>query len=183
MPLADRIPLARLLGKARLDGRRNLLCDVWNLLSGMPGGRLVFSRLVGRFAPYAGNLHATVLVLRPGHAEVQMQDRRAVRNHIDCVHEGALASLADLAGTLALACSLPDDARAFPSGMQIDYMKLARGPIIAVAECEVPRTAARARHDITVQLRDASLDEVARVVLHRVVGPSPGVPGDRSDVN
>jgi acyl-coenzyme A thioesterase PaaI-like protein len=183
MPLADRIPLAKLLGKARRDNGRNLLCEVWNLLSGMPGGKIVFSRFIGRFVPYASNVHATVTVLRAGYAEVQMPDRRAVRNHLDCVHEIALANLADLAGTLALACSLPDDARALPSGMQIEHMKHARGPITAVAECPVPRTAARARHDVLVRLRDESLEEVARVVLHRLVGPKPGVMSDRGDVN
>jgi acyl-coenzyme A thioesterase PaaI-like protein len=183
MPLADRIPLARLFGKARRDGDRNLLCEVWNLLSGMPGGKIVFSRLVGRFTPYAGNVHATVAVLRPGYAEVRMQDRRAVRNHLDCVHEIALANLADLAGTLALACALPDDARAIPSGMQVEYMKPARGPIVAAADCGIPRTSSRARHDVTVRLRDESLEEVARIVLHRLIGPKPGVMSDRGDVN
>jgi uncharacterized protein DUF4442 len=133
MTLADRIPLAKLFGKARLEGGRNLLCDVWNLLSGLPGGKLVFSRLIGRFVPYAGSVHANVMVLRAGYAEVQMHDRRAVRNHLDCVHEMALANLADLAGTLALACSLPDDARALPS------TRAARSPPSRSARSRAPR--------------------------------------------
>lgn len=161
----------------------NLLCDAWNLLSGMPGGKLLFSRLIGRFVPYAGNVHANVTALRTGYAEVQMPDRRAVRNHLDCVHELALANLADLAGTLALTCSLPEDARAISSGMQIEHMKPARGVITAIAESPVPRSATRARHDVTVRLYDASRDEVARVVLHRLVGPKPGAVVDRGDVN
>ena len=83
MSLADRIPLARLLPRVGLDRGRNLLRDAWNLLAGVPGGKTVFSRLVGRMAPYTGSIHATVTVLRPGYAEVEMQDRRAVRNHLD----------------------------------------------------------------------------------------------------
>lgn len=184
MALVDRLsPLTRLLPVPRLDGKRNLLRDAWTLLSGMPGGRLVFSRLVGRMAPYTGSIHATVTVLRSGYAEVQMQDRRAVRNHLDCVHAIALANLAELAGNVALAYSLPDDARFIVSGMEIEYTKKARGTITAIGEPPVPRTAMRAQYDVPVTLRDASGDEVARVILHSLVGPKPGSGSDHGDVN
>jgi acyl-coenzyme A thioesterase PaaI-like protein len=183
MALADRIPLAKFLPRPRLDGGRNLLRHAWDLLSGMPGGKLVFSRLVGRMAPYTGTIHATVTVLRAGYAEVEMADRRAVRNHLNCVHAIALANLAELAGNVALAYSLPDDARFIVSGMEIEYMKKARGTITAVGEPPVPRTSARAQYDVPVTLRDASGDAVARMVLHSLVGPKPGSPGDRGDVN
>jgi acyl-coenzyme A thioesterase PaaI-like protein len=165
----------------RLDGSRNLIRDAWNVLSGMPAGKAVFSRLVGRMAPYTGTIHATVTVLRAGYAEVQMTDRRAVRNHLDCVHAIALANLAELAGNVALAYSLPDDARFIVSGMEIEYLKKARGTITAIGEPPVPRTSTRAQYDVPVTLRDAGGDEVATVILHSLVGPKPGAPG--ADVN
>ncbi|HWU88061.1 MAG TPA: hotdog fold domain-containing protein [Kofleriaceae bacterium] len=183
MALADRIPLAKFLPRPRLDGSRNLLRHAWDLLSGMPGGKHVFSRLVGRMAPYSGSIHATVTVLRTGYAEMVMQDRRAVRNHLDCIHAIALANLAELAGNVALVYSLPDDARFIVSGMEIEYTKKARGTITAIGEPPVPRTSARAQYDVPVRLRDASGDEVARAILHSLVGPKPGSPGDRGDVN
>ena len=183
MALADRIPLSKFLPKARLDGGRNLVRQAWDLLSGLPGGKVVFSRLIGRMAPYTGSIHATVTVLRAGYAEVQMQDRRAVRNHLDSVHAVALANLGELAGNVALAYSLPDDARFIVSGMEIEYMKKARGTITAAGESPIPRTAVRAQYDVPVSLRDASGDEVARVVLHSLVGPKPGSASDRGDVN
>ncbi|MDQ3364108.1 MAG: DUF4442 domain-containing protein [Myxococcota bacterium] len=185
MSFADRIsPLARLLPKVRLDGSRNLLRHAWDLLSVVPGGKLVFSRLVGRMAPYTGSIGATVTVLRPGYAEVLMQDRKAVRNHLDCVHAIALANLAELAGNIALAYALPDDARFIVSGIEIEYLKKARGPITAVGEPPVPRTATRAQIDVPVTLRDEGGDAVAKAVLHSLVGPKPGSPSDqRGDVN
>ncbi|MBA3394947.1 MAG: DUF4442 domain-containing protein [Deltaproteobacteria bacterium] len=186
MPLITPLgrPLARLLPTVRLDGSRNLIRDAWNFLSGIPGGKIVFSRLVGRMAPYTGSINATVTVLRPGYAEVQMQDRRAIRNHLDCVHAVALANLAELAGNVALAYSLPDDARFIVSGMEIDYLKKARGAITAVGEPPVPRTAVRAQYDVPVTLRDTSGEEVAKAVLHSLVGPKPGSASDRrGDVN
>jgi acyl-coenzyme A thioesterase PaaI-like protein len=183
MPLADRIPLARFLPKSGASGGRNLLRQAWDLLSGVPGGRMLFSRLVGRMAPYTGSIHANVTVLRAGYAEVEMQDRRGVRNHLDSIHAIALANLAELAGNLALAYSLPDDARFIVSGMEIEYMKKARGRITAIGEPPIPRSAARAQYDVPVTLRDTGGDEVARAVLHSLVGPKPGSASDRGDVN
>jgi len=178
--------LRRLLPVPKLDGSKNLIRQAWNLLSGVPGGKTVFSRLVGRAAPYSGTIDAKVTVLRQGYAEVQMQDRKAVRNHLDCVHAIALANLAELAGNVALAYSLPDDARFIVSGMEIEYVKKARGVITAAGEPPIPRTSARAAYDVPVTLRDAAGEEVARAVLHSLVGPKPGADGtatDRRDVN
>jgi len=179
MAFVDRLPI-RL---PRLDGRRNLLRDLWNLLSGMPAGKRVFSRLVGGMAPYSGTIHATVTVLRAGYAEVEMHDRRSVRNHLDCVHAIALANLAELAGNVALMYSLPDDARFIVSGIEIEYLKKARGTITAVGEPPIPRSAARAQVDVPVTLRDAAGERVARAVLHSLVGPKPGSVSDRAEVN
>ena len=166
--------LGRLLPIPRLDGPRNALRDAWDLLSGLPGGRVLFSRLAGRIAPYTGSIGATIVELRPGFAQVVMPDRRAVRNHLQSVHAAALANLAECAGNMALAYSLPDDARFIVTGLEIEYTKKARGPITALAECQVPGSAARAEYPISISLRDGSGEEVARVLLHSLVGPKPG---------
>ena len=178
MVLSD---LKRLIPVPRLDGNRNLIRHAWDVMNGLPGGKVLFSKLVGRMAPYTGTIHASVVALRGGHAEVQMADRKAVRNHLDCVHAIALANLAELAGNVALAYSLPDDGRFIVSGMEIEYLKKARGTITAIGESPVPRTSARAQYDVPVSLRDASGEEVARAVLHSLVGPKKGTP--RGEVN
>jgi acyl-coenzyme A thioesterase PaaI-like protein len=183
MAFADRLsPLVKLLPRPSQAGSRNLLRDAWNLLAGVPGGKTLFSRLVGTMAPYTGSIHAHITVLRVGHAEVQMADRRAVRNHLDSVHAIALANLAELAGNVALAYSLPDDARFIVGGMDIEYTKKARGTIVAIGEPPLVRTSARAQYEVPVTLRDASGEEVARAVLRTLVGPKPGTARDR-DVN
>jgi uncharacterized protein (TIGR00369 family) len=166
--------LLRRPGAAPLDGDRNALRDAWDFLSGLPGGRVLFSRLAGRFAPYTGSINATIVELRPGFAQVVMPDRRAVRNHLQSVHAAALANLAECAGNMALAYSLPDDARFIVTGLEIEYTKKARGPITALAECQVPGSSARAEYPISISLRDGSGEEVARVLLHSLVGPKPG---------
>src|SRR5262245_39534342 len=185
MSLGDELPrlIPARLPQLNLDGRRNVIRQAWDVLSGLPGGKVLFSRILGRMAPYTGTIHAHVTVLRAGHCEVQMQDRRGIRNHLDSVHAIALVNLAEIAGNVALAYSLPDDGRFIVSGLTIDYLKKARGTITAVGESPVPRTSARATYDVPVTLRDASGEVVARAVLHSLVGPKPGSVRDRGDVN
>jgi len=151
--------------------QKNLVRVAWDLLSTLPGGKTLFSRLIGRAAPYTGTIQATVVALRPGWAEVQMADRRAVRNHLQCVHAIALCNLAELAGNVAFAYSLPDGARFIVAGLQIDYLKKARGPLTAVAECPIPSSTTRREYDVDVSIHDASGEEVAHAVLRSLAGP------------
>lgn len=182
MALAERLgSLTKLMPS--LDGGRNLIRDAWNLLSGMPGGKIVFSELVKRAAPYTGTINARVTVLRAGYCETQMHDRRGVRNHLDSIHAIALANLAEMCGNTALAYSLPDDARFIVSGMSIDYKKKARGTITAIAEPPIPRTSARTQYDVPVSLRDSSGEEVAHVTIKSLVGPKSGSKAANDHVN
>lgn len=175
--------LARLLPKfPGLDGERNLVRDAWHVLRAMPGGKTLFSRLLGHLAPYSGSIGASVVSLAPGRAEVHMVDRPRLRNHLHSLHAVALANLAEMAGNIALAYSLPDDARFIVSGIEIEYLKKARGQIVAIGECPVPRDSARATYDVTVSLRDSSGAEVATAVLRSLVGPKVH-PSDAVNVN
>jgi acyl-coenzyme A thioesterase PaaI-like protein len=155
-----------------LDARgRNVIRQQWDLLSRLPGGRVLFSKIVGRAAAYTGTIGAVVEELRPGHATVRMQDRPGVRNHLQSVHAVALVNLAELAGNVALAYSLPDDARFIVAGLSIEYLKKARGPITATSDCPVPTSSERQEFAVPVVLRNAAGEEVARATLRSLVGP------------
>jgi acyl-coenzyme A thioesterase PaaI-like protein len=165
---------------------RNLLRDAWNVLQGVPGGKSLFSRLVGRAAPYTSTIDARVVALRPGYAQVEMADKRGVRNHLQSVHAVALVNLAEMCGNLALAYSLPDDARFIVSGLSIEYLKKARGTLTATSDCPIPRSSSRDEYEVPVSIRDAGGDEVARAVLRSLVGPkrAAGIPQpDAASVN
>lgn len=163
--------LGKLLPNLNLDGDRNVVRDAWNLLAGLPGGKVLFSRLIGRTAPYTGTIGARVTALRPGFAQAELHDRRAVRNHLRSVHAVALVNLAELTGNVALAYALPDDARFIVAGLSIEYVKKARGTITATSECPVPASSARAEYAVPVVMTDDSGEVVARALLRSLVGP------------
>ncbi len=155
----------------RQSGSKNTIRAQWDALSRLPGGKLLFSKLVGQFAPYTGTIGAVVEDVRVGYARVALADRRAVRNHLQCVHAVALVNLAELTGNLALAYSLPDDARFIVAGLSIEYKKKARGALTAISEPEVPTSSERREIPIVVSIRNIDGDEVAVATLRSLVGP------------
>lgn len=153
------------------ESKTNFVRDVWDRLEGIPGGKRLYSRVVGRLAPYTGTMGAQVRELSNGYSRVILPDRKAVRNHLSCIHAVALANLVELTGNLALGYSLPDDARFIVAGLSLDYVKKARGMI--TGECRIPpiTTNAKQEHQIEVTLRDTSGDPVVHGRLRTLVGP------------
>lgn len=154
-----------------IERHGNFIRDSWDRLSKVPGGKAVFSRLVGVAAPYTGSMGARVVELRRGYARVELADRRRVRNHLDCIHAIALANLAELTGNVAVAYTLPDDARFIVSGLSIEYLKKARGTITGTAECPQFTSSEKSEHEIVVSMKDRRGEEVARATLQTLVGP------------
>jgi acyl-coenzyme A thioesterase PaaI-like protein len=163
-----------------VNGPGNPIRDLWDRLSRWPGGRRVFSRLVGLAAPYTGTIRARVVHLERGRSEVLMADRPGLRNHLRSVHAVALANLAELTGNVALAYSMPDDARFIVAGMDLRYLKKARGPITGKCTCPIPTSSARVEYEVPVTLHDATGDVVVTATLKTLVGPKKGIATDSS---
>ena len=144
---------------------------IWGVLSKLPGGTLAFSRILGRMAPYTGTIAPHVVEIRHGYARVQMQDRRAVRNHLDSVHAIALMNLAEVSSGVAMMASIPDDARGILTGLSIAYLKKARGLLTAECTCEPPASSERREITIEAIIRDEAGDEVARAQARWLIGP------------
>src|SRR5947199_10674144 len=87
---------------------------LWDRLSPLPGGKRVFSWLLGRMVPYTGTIRPRVVELGGGHAKIQITDRRSVRNPLNSVPAVAPANLADVTITPALPTVLPPNVRGIP---------------------------------------------------------------------
>jgi uncharacterized protein (TIGR00369 family) len=150
---------------------RNIIRERWDKLARVPGGKRLFSFFVGRAARYTGSIDGQVQELRPGYSRVEMDDVPTVRNHLRSVHAVALVNLAEMAGNLALAYSMPDDARFIVAGLSIEYLKKARGTI--VAEGKPPPIAGSEKREylVPVEMRDPQGELVATCTLRTLVGP------------
>lgn len=146
----------------------------WRRLSGLPGGRRLFARLLGRMVPYSGTIRPDVVELEPGRAVVALQERRALRNHFRSVHAIALANLGELASGLAMTMALPAGVRGIPIRVEIDYEKKARGRIVAEGVATPPAVIGEATDAIAhAELRDEAGDVVARLVVRWRLSPEP----------
>jgi acyl-coenzyme A thioesterase PaaI-like protein len=148
-----------------------MLQTTWNGLKNLPGGGLIFGRLVGRLAPYTGTIKPEVLELRRGYGKVKMKDRKKVRNHLDSIHAIALMNLAEASSGLAFTYSMPKRTRAILTGLEIEYLKKARGTLTAECHCPILETNERATYELEVVTHDEAGDVVTRAKAHWLVGP------------
>ena len=147
--------------------------EMWDWWHDLPGGKWVFAKLLGLAVPYTATIKPRVVELRPGYARVEMEDRRRVRNHLNSIHAIALMNLGEVTSGLAAAMTFPDNVRAIPVRLSIDFVKKARGTL--TAECTAPAfdTSVEREHDLETVIKDRSGDVVARAMARWRVGPLP----------
>ena len=128
-----------------MPGAESIVMEKWKRARGSSFGRWLFSRGVGRFAPYTRTIGARVEVLE---------------------HEGILPL------RRALIASLPPNTRMIPVRLETDFTKKGRGLMTAEASCIIPSSNEKAELPATVVIRDDAGDEVARGRVTVVIGPS-----------
>lgn len=120
-----------------------------------PFGKHLISAAVGMRAPYFSTIHPLILELAPGLCRVQIKDRRSVRNHFGTIHAGAMCTLSELTGGLAVEASLPKNLRWIPREMTVCYLKKAKGTLTALCSFE-PRLLIPGDVPIPLQIMDSS---------------------------
>ena len=122
--------------KNRFEANGDTLLSLWARANKWPGGRRVFSKMVGRMAPYTATIGAIVETLEPGYARLKMADRKAVRNHLNSVHAIALVNFVEQTTGMAMVSQFPRGTRGIVTHIEVDFKKKARGQL--VAECRAP---------------------------------------------
>lgn len=143
----------------------------WKRLSNKPFGKWLFSRLVGFTAPYSGSISANVIELEPGHGVITLQEHRKVRNHLRSVHAIALVNLAEMVTGLTLMNSLPDRTRGILTGIEIQYLKKARGLLTAECHCEIPKSSDEKEVLLSGDIKNELGDVVATAEARWLIGP------------
>lgn len=148
------------------------LLGLWQRLSPLPGGQWLFAQIFKRTVPYSGSTNPRVRILEPGHAEVEIPDRRANRQHLGSVHAIALMNVAEMASGLAMMAGLPDGVRGIVTTLSMTYHKKARGTIRAVAHVEVPTITEDRDFDVTADCVDREGTVVATATVRWRLGPT-----------
>lgn len=115
-----------------------IINDSWQKLNNLPAGNRIFSALLSKIIPYSGSISPIVLKLGNGIAVVQLKDRRAVRNHLNCIHAIALANIGELSTGLVFNSQIPKNALSILVKFEINYLKKARGNLISEAIFNLP---------------------------------------------
>ncbi len=138
---------------------------LYERLTRIPLGGTLFNWGLAYRAPYFSTIHPHVTTLRPGYSRVEIRERRSMRNHLGSIHAGALCTLAELTGGLAVEATLPSNLRWIPREMTVQYIKKARGKL--VGECSVD-TGVLVPGDVRVPLevRDVTGDTVLKAVIN-----------------
>jgi len=124
-----------------------------------PFGNRLVSAALGIRAPYFSTIHPLILELAPGLCKVQIKDRRSIRNHFGTIHAGAMCTLSELAGGLAVDVSLPQNLRWIPKEMTVRYLKKAMGTLTALCSFE-PGILVLGDVPISLQIMDSSGESV-----------------------
>ena len=93
---------------------------------------------------------------------VEMKDRRAVRNQIGSINAGAMCTLSELVGGLAVDSSISSKFRWIPKEMTVQYTKKAKGKLTGTCSFD-PKVLKLGNIKIPFEIQDESGDTVLKV--------------------
>jgi acyl-coenzyme A thioesterase PaaI-like protein len=148
-----------------------MLYKTWQRLKPLPGGIWLFNQLIKWIIPYTGSMGSKVKILEPGYARIELPDHRAIRNHLNSIHAIALANLGEFTSGLAMLSALPADVRGIPTNISIEYLKKARGLLVAESRSDPPKVTEKTDYEVYTDIRDLEGDIVARVTASWRLSP------------
>jgi uncharacterized protein (TIGR00369 family) len=113
--------------------------------------------------PFAGHLGVTVTSMAEGEAVALLPEREELKNHVGSQHAGALFTVAETASGAAFVGAFAErmgEITPLARSADINYEKIAKGPIEASATLGTPKDEALATLD-----RDGKVEFLCEVVL------------------
>jgi len=150
----------------------NTTLNMYQRLTRLPLGNILFSRGLALRAPYFASIRPLVVECRPGYCRVRMRDRRSVRNHIGSINAGAMCTLSELTGGLAVDVSIPTNLRWIPKAMSVEYLKKAKGTITGICEFD-PDSLVPGDVQLPLELQDEAGDTVLRARISFYISEKP----------
>ncbi len=156
-----------------LESAGQRLLKTWQKLHHKPLGKWLFKQVIAKNIPYTGSIKADIQKLEPGHCEVLLKFRRSNTNHLNSVHALALSNLGELTGGLAVMTGLPSHIRGIVTNINTEYLKKARGDLIAIASVEIPAVnQPKTTHLIQANIYDSEKDLVCTVNVKWLLSPN-----------
>lgn len=132
---------------------------LYERLTNFPLGTILFSRALAFRVPYVSSIHPHVTDLRSGYCQVEIKDRRSIRNHLGSVNAGALCTLSELTGGLAVEATLSSSLRFIAKEMTVQFIKQAKGNL--VGKCSVdPSVLVPGDVNVSAEIKDGTGDTV-----------------------
>jgi acyl-coenzyme A thioesterase PaaI-like protein len=150
----------------------NQTLSLYQRLIRFPMGKTIFTRGLTFRAPYFASIHPLVTELHPGYCSVRVKDRRSIRNHIGSIHAGAMCTLSELVGGLAVETTIPSNLRWIPREMSVEYSKKAKGTLTAICEFD-PQVLIPGDIRLPLDIKDESGDVVLMATITFYISERP----------
>jgi acyl-coenzyme A thioesterase PaaI-like protein len=142
----------------------NKTLNLYKQVSRFPLGNYIFTKGLTFRAPYFSTIHPLVKDLSSGFCKVEIKDRRSIRNHIGTINAGAMCTLSELTGGLAVEASIPSNLRWLPKEMTVNYTKKAKGKLIGLCSFD-PNTLVPGDIKMPIDIKDESGDTVLKATI------------------
>ena len=133
----------------------------WKKLKDKPFGKYLFSKAVGRMAPYTGTIKALITDLQPGNCQVFLKERKSNKNHLNSIHAIALINLGEVTSGLAVLSGMSSQIRGILTKLEMEYIKKAKGDLTAQCVCEIPEVADELNYEVTTSIKNSDNETVA----------------------
>jgi acyl-coenzyme A thioesterase PaaI-like protein len=150
----------------------NKTLNLYKKISKFPLGNHIFTKGLTFRAPYFSTIHPLVTDLSSGLCKVEIKDRRSIRNHLGTINAGAMCTLSELTGGLAVDASIPSNFRWLPKEMTVNYTKKAKGKLIGLCSFD-PNILVPGDIKMPIEIKDESGDTVLKATILFYISERP----------